>query len=260
LTDNLSSLATQSRITALKMVHKAKAAHIGSSLSVIDILIASYEFQRKNEGSAVILSKGHAAAGLYAVLNSFGQIPDEWIESYCEDGSRLGGHATNSGIPGVVLSTGSLGHALPFAVGVSLRKKLKLQPGQTIVVLSDGECDEGSNWEAALLAAHLNLSNIIVVIDRNRLQSFTDTEKTVRLDPLDAKWESFGWEVMQVDGHEIAELISGLGSGPRVGPRLLIANTLKGKGVSFMEGNNLWHYKPPTDEDLAMALADLERR
>jgi transketolase len=241
------------------MVHKAKAAHIGSSLSVIDILVASFEFQRKNAGSEVILSKGHAAAGLYAVLNSFGQIPDEWIQSYCEDGSRLGGHATKSGIPGVVLSTGSLGHALPFAVGVSLRKNLKKQPGQTIVVLSDGECDEGSNWEAALLAAHLNLSNIIVVIDRNRLQSFTDTEKTVRLDPLDAKWESFGWEVMQVDGHEILELISGLGSGPRVGPRLLIANTVKGKGVSFMEGNNLWHYRPPADDDLALALADLER-
>jgi transketolase len=240
------------------MVHRAKAAHIGSSLSVIEILVASYEFQSQNEGSSVILSKGHAAAGLYAVLNSLGQVPDEWIDAYCADGSKLGGHATKSDIPGVVFSTGSLGHALPFAVGVSFRKQLRGQKGQTIVVLSDGECDEGSNWEAALLAAHLNLTNIIVVIDRNRLQSFTDTESTVRLEPLDAKWRSFGWDVVQVNGHELCELGAELNSAQRVGPKLVIADTVKGKGVSFMEGNNLWHYNPPTDEELFMALAELE--
>lgn len=257
---NLSALAMEARITALKMVHKAKAAHIGSSLSVIDILIASYEFQSKNEGSEVILSKGHAAAGLYAVLNAFGWVPDEWVESYCENGSRLGGHATKAGIPGVVFSTGSLGHALPFAVGVSLRKQRRNQKGQSIVVLSDGECDEGSNWEAALLAGHLNLSNIIVVIDRNRLQSFTDTEQTVRLEPLDSKWKSFGWDVVQVNGHELTELVQALDAEPRVGPKVVIANTVKGKGVSFMEGDNLWHYKPPNPEELSLALSELETK
>jgi len=255
---NLSALALQARITALKMVCKAKAAHIGSSLSVIDILVASFEFQSKNEGSDVILSKGHAAAGLYAVLNAFGSVPDEWVETYCENGSMLGGHATKAGIPRVIFSTGSLGHALPFAVGVSLRKQRRNQRGHTIVVLSDGECDEGSNWEAALLAAHLNLSNIIVVIDRNRLQSFTDTEKTLRLEPLDDKWKSFGWDVVQVNGHELTELVSALESEPGVGPTVVIANTIKGKGVSFMEGDNLWHYKHPTPEDLRVALLELE--
>ena len=255
---NLSALAIEARITALKMVSKAKAAHIGSSLSVIDILVASFDFQNKNEGSEVILSKGHAAAGLYAVLNAFGWVPDEWVETYCEDGAMLGGHATRAGIPRVVFSTGSLGHALPFAVGVSFRKQRRNQEGSTIVVLSDGECDEGSNWEAALLAAHLNLSNIIVVIDRNRLQSFTDTEQTVRLEPLDSKWRSFGWDVVQVNGHELSELVSALNSEPLEGPKLVIANTIKGKGVSFMEGDNLWHYRPPTPEELRMALSELE--
>jgi len=256
---NLSVLATEARITALRMVHKAKAAHIGSSLSVIEILVAAYDFQSKNDGSSVILSKGHAAAGLYAVLNAFEQIPDEWIKTYCEDGAVLGGHATRGGVPGIVFSTGSLGHALPFAVGLSFRKQRRKQVGHTIVVLSDGECDEGSNWEAALLAAHLNLSNLTVVIDRNRLQSFTDTEMTVRLDPLDEKWKSFGWQVVQVNGHEILELASELEEEPRGGPKIIIANTVKGKGVSFMEGNNLWHYKSPSDEELLDALSELEK-
>lgn len=257
---NLSALAKKSRINALKMVHKAKAAHIGSSLSVIEILIASYDFQNKNEGSSVILSKGHAAAGLYSVLNAFGWVPDEWIETYCENGSRLGGHATKSGVPGVVFSTGSLGHALPFAVGIAFRMQRRNQRGKTIVVLSDGECDEGSNWEAALVAAHLNLSNLMVVIDRNRLQSFTDTEETVGLEPLDGKWESFGWDVVQVNGHDLTELGAALEAGELGGPKLVIANTVKGKGISFMEGDNLWHYKPPTNEELSMALSELEEK
>jgi transketolase len=250
-------IATKSRITALRMVHKARAAHIGSSLSVIDILVASFMHQSINKGSSVILSKGHAAAGLYAVLNAFGQVPDSWIDEYCEDGARLGGHATNSEIPGVIFSTGSLGHGLPFAVGVSYRKQLRKQPGSTIVVMSDGECDEGSNWEGALLASHLKLSNLVAIIDRNRLQSFTDTEATVRLEPLAEKWASFGWDVAEVNGHDIAIILDGLDSRTAEVPKLIIANTLKGKGVSFMENNNAWHYKSPNDEELEQALREL---
>lgn len=255
--NQLTDLARESRIIALKMVHKAKAAHIGSSLSVIDILLASYTHQLAKEGSSVVLSKGHAAAGLYAVLNVLGQVPDDWIEEYCEDGARLSGHVTESGIPGVIFSTGSLGHGLPFALGVSYRKKIREQTGDIVVVMSDGECDEGSNWEAALLASHLKVSNLIVIIDRNRLQSFADTEETVRLEPLGAKWESFGWNVVEIDGHNVTTILEELGNQRAQGPKLIIANTVKGKGVSFMEGNNLWHYKSPDDEELDRALMEL---
>lgn len=256
---DLLTVARDARLVALKMVHKARAAHIGSSLSVIDILVAAYSFRISNPGSEVLLSKGHAAAGLYAVLNKFGEIPDSWVETYCEDGSKLGGHATKADIPGVVFSTGSLGHALPFAVGVSYRKKLAKESGHTIVVMSDGECDEGSNWEAALVAAHLGLNNLVAIIDRNRLQSFQDTEQTIRLDPLDLKWESFGWKVSELNGHDINLITETLMSPSPEKPHLIIANTVKGKGVSFMEGNNLWHYRSPNDLELEQAITELSR-
>lgn len=254
---DLVKVARESRILSLRMVHKSRAAHIGSSLSVIDILVASYSFRISNPGSEVLLSKGHAAAGLYAVLNRFDEIPDSWVESYCENGSRLGGHATKLGVPSVTFSTGSLGHALPFAVGVSYRKKLAKQSGRAIVIMSDGECDEGSNWEAALVAAHLDLSNLVVIIDRNRLQSFQDTEETIRLDPLDLKWQAFGWTVSEVDGHDIPLLLEALLEPAVTGPLVIIANTVKGKGVSFMEGNNLWHYKAPNDAEFEQAIREL---
>lgn len=254
---SMGNLARESRVLALKMVHKAKASHIGSSLSVIDVLVASYHHAQTNTGSSVFLSKGHAAAGLYAVLNKLGSIPDAWIDQYCQNGSMLGGHATRLGPAGIIFSTGSLGHALPFAVGVSLRNRTRGRAGDSIVILSDGECDEGSNWEAALVASHLELSNLVVVIDRNRLQSFTDTELTLRLEPLADKWIAFGWDVTQVDGHSIPEILKELGAKSGNKPKLIIANTIKGKGVSFMEGNNKWHYRSPNNDELQRALREL---
>ena len=251
--------AIQSRKTALTMVSAAGAAHIGSSLSSIDVLTVLFSFslpQNENQ-NVVLISKGHAAAGVYAVLNTFGAIPDSWIADYCKNGSFLGGHVTSTNVPILELSTGSLGHALPFAIGRALAKKLKSEKGQVFVLISDGECDEGSNWEGALLASHLQLENLTVVIDRNRLQSLGDTELTVALEPLNQKWSSFNWKVTEVDGHNIVELQRILSSKTKGQPTLIIANTVKGKGVSFMDSNNLWHYRPPNEGELKSALGQL---
>jgi transketolase len=257
---DLAESAATSRITALKMVSKAGAAHIGSSLSSIDILtvLFSLSLTKPETKNVVLISKGHAAAGVYAVLNTFKVIPDSWISDYCQNGSPLGGHVTSTNVPLLELSTGSLGHALPFALGRALAKKLQGEPGQVYVLLSDGECDEGSNWEAVLLAAHLRLENLTVVIDRNRLQSLGDTELTVALEPLDEKWKSFNWNVVGVDGHNVGELQKTLSGESHRQPTIIIADTIKGKGVDFMEGNNLWHYRPPNKIELDAAIGQLE--
>lgn len=257
-------VALAARRTAVTMVSKARAAHIGSSLSMIDILSVIYAELANVSANPedpkrdmVFVSKGHAAAGTYAVMHHVGLIPQEWIDAYCEDGAQLGGHVTSHGVPGVELSTGSLGHALPVAVGVMLAAKRAGSDRRAWVLLSDGECDEGSNWEAALLVGHLGLSNLTVVIDRNGLQSLTTTEKTVRLEPLADKWAAFGWDVVEIDGHDHEVLGRELSaSGDR--PRCVIARTTKGKGVGYMENEVLWHYRPPNDEELAVALSDLK--
>ena len=244
----------------------AKAAHIGSSLSVIDILAVLYaKVARISPDSlddpdrdVVIVSKGHAAAGLYAVLAHAGFFPPDWLDGYCSDGGPLGGHVTKGRVPGVELSTGSLGHGLPFGTGIALGRRRKGVTGHVYVVMSDGELDEGSNWEAALLAAHHELANVTVIIDRNGIQSLGSTEKTVRLEPLAAKWEAFGWTSIDVDGHDHRALEEALRRPHVAGrPTVVVAHTLKGKGVSFMEGLVLWHYRPPSGEALDAALAEL---
>jgi transketolase len=245
------------------MCAKAGASHIGSSLSVIDILAVLYgrvanisaASAQDPERDIVLVSKGHAAAGVYSVLAHSGYFPLEWLDSYCRDGAPLGGHVT-ANVPGVELSTGSLGHALPFGVGQALVAAREGSARRTYVVLSDGECDEGSNWEAALLASHHHLGNLTVVIDRNGLQSLTTTELTLRLEPLADKWAAFGWATANVDGHDHDQLAQALSA--REGrPSVVIAKTIKGRGVDYMEGQVPWHYKSPTPEQLAQALAQL---
>lgn len=248
------------------MCGHAKAAHIGSSLSVIDILAVLYSGAANIDPSTVddpdrdvvIVSKGHAAAGVYAVLGNAGFFPLDWLDNYCVDGSPLGGHVTKGRVPGVELSTGSLGHGLPFGVGVALGRMRQGRGGHVFVVMSDGEQDEGSNWEAALLAGHHELVNLTVIIDRNGIQSLDSTEATMRLEPLADKWSAFGWDSLDVDGHDHATLGQALQSArsqPR--PTVVIAHTVKGKGVSFMENQVLWHYRPPTGEALQQALQEL---
>lgn len=259
-------LASRSRISAVKMCGQAKAAHIGSSLSMIDILAVLYSGAADinpakvdaPDRDIVIVSKGHAAAGTYATLSNAGFFPLEWLDEYCGDGQPLGGHVTKGRVPGVEFSTGSLGHGLPFGVGIALGRIRRGIGGRVFVVMSDGEQDEGSNWEAALLAAHHELSSLTVIVDRNGIQSLTSTEATVRLEPLAAKWTAFGWAAISVDGHNhsaIAEALQSATTDSR--PTVLIARTVKGKGVSFMENKVLWHYRPPTGEALNQALAEL---
>ena len=245
------------------MCSHARASHIGSSLSVIDILAVLYSGVANvspptvadPRRDVVLLSKGHAAAGLYAVLAHCDFFPLTWLDRYCDDGAPLGGHVS-MGVPGVELSTGSLGHALPFAVGHALTAAREGSARRTFVVLSDGECDEGSNWEAALLAGHHALDRLTVVIDRNGLQSLTTTELTVRLEPLGDKWRAFGWRVVEVDGHDHDGLRRALSAQPGR-PLVVVANTVKGRGVDFMENEVPWHYKSPDQDELASALRQL---
>lgn len=254
-------MARLARASALRMTFASGASHIGSSLSMIDILsviatgvkLAS----NGNLGDELIISKGHAAAGAYAVLAHTGYIPLEFLQSYSMDGSCLGGHVTSTHVPAINLSTGSLGHGLPFSIGRALAKKRLGVQGTSFVILSDGECDEGSNWEAALLASHLELENVCVIIDRNFLQSLKGTEETVRLEPLVEKWLAFGWDVVTVDGHSHKCLHQAIFRTSNK-PRLTIANTVKGYGVSFMENSVPWHYKSPNEEELTKALDELE--
>lgn len=253
-------LARNARQIALSMVSAAKSAHIGSSLSLIDIAIQLFSkaLSHPNRQDLVLISKGHAAAGVYAVLNTLGEIPDDWISRYCRNGAELGGHVTSTHVPLLELSTGSLGHALPFGIGRAIAKSKIQNGGHVYVVLSDGECDEGSNWEAALLASHLKLKNITVVIDRNRLQSLASTEETLALEPLLDKWVAFNWECFEINGHDFADLERITSHENQTCPRVYIANTTKGKGVNFMENSVRWHYRPPNNLELEEALKGLE--
>ena len=256
-------LAFQARQAILKMTSKAKASHVGSALSVIDVLadlysgIADINPQKINESDRdiVILSKGHAASAIYSVLALKGFFRLDWLEKYCGNGAPLGGHVTSKGVPGVELSTGSLGHGLPYGLGIALSRKRSSAPGRVFVVMSDGECDEGTTWESALLAHHHGLDNLTVIVDRNGIQSLKETEETLKLEPFADKWRAFGWDVHEIDGHDYQELTKRLMKQSQ--PTVVIAQTTKGKGVSFMENSVLWHYRPPNEEELSKALSEV---
>lgn len=260
-------LAKQIRINVLRMVHKANASHVGSCFSVADIVAVLYGARlnlRPDEPAwpdrdRFILSKGHSAAAIYAALALKGFIPLEELETYGKDGSRLMAHISHK-IPGVEFSTGSLGHGLPFATGKALAAQKQGANWRVFALLSDGEMDEGSNWEASMFAAHHGLDKLVAIIDYNKLQSLTTVEKTLGLEPLAAKLQAFGWSVREVDGHDHDQLDQALSSTPwEAGkPSVLIAYTTKGKGVSFMENKVEWHYRSPNQEQLAQALAELE--
>lgn len=264
---DLGHLSNKIRISALKMVCSAKASHIASALSISDIIAVLYGKIMRLDQTAIntsnrdrfILSKGHACVAVYAALAEMGLIPREQLETYGQDYSILMAHISHK-VPGVEFSTGSLGHGLPFGVGKALSAKWKKQAWRTFVLMSDGELDEGSNWEALMFAAHHNLDNLVGIIDYNKLQSLTTVDKTVRLEPLADKFKAFGWAVKEVDGHDHDELNNELSSVPWVAakPSMLIAHTIKGKGVSFMENKVEWHYRNPNFEQLHQALTELQ--
>jgi transketolase len=206
-----------------------------------------------------ILSKGHGAAIVYAVLAERGFFPLEYLDTYCQDGSKLAGHITSHAVPGVEVSTGSLGHGLPIGCGLALAGKRDSRPYRVFVMLSDGELDEGSNWEAILFAPQHQLDNLIVIVDYNKIQSFGSVKDVLELEPLADKWRAFRWAVRETDGHDYEQIEDVLTDVPfEPGkPSVIIAHTVKGKGVSFMENRLAWHYKSPNDEQLAQALAEL---
>ena len=257
-------LARKVRIHAVKMVNKGGSSHIGSVLSIVDILAVLYGRvmqYRSNEPKWVnrdrfILSKGHAGAGVYAVLAECGFFNIAELDKHYQDGSIFSGHVSHKGVPGVELSTGSLGHGLPVASGMALAAKIDKKSHKIFVVMSDGELDEGSNWEAFMFAAHHGLNNLTAVIDRNKLQSMKTTEETLSLEPLRDKLIAFGWNVIEVDGHNHDELFSAIDSDTKK-PKVIIANTIKGKGVSFMENEIAWHYRTPSGELFDQAMKEL---
>lgn len=265
-TADLRAFARDIRVESLKMVHRARASHIGSSLSMADLLAVLYgEFLNVTPETATapdrdrfILSKGHAAAALYATLALRGFFPVAELASYTASGSRLLGHASHK-VPGVELSTGSLGHGLPVACGLALAARRARQAWRSVVLLSDGELDEGSNWEAALFAGHHNLENLVVIVDYNKIQSLGRVDDVLSLEPLAAKWEAFGWAARELDGHDIGAIRAALAAVPFEAdrPSVLIAHTVKGAGVGFMQDLLAWHYKSPNDEQLAQALGAL---
>ena len=260
-------LATRIRRLALGMVHRAKASHIGSALSISDIMAVLYGDVLRVDPAApaaekrdrFILSKGHACVAVYAALAARGFISEEDLLSYGQDHSALMNHISHK-VPGVEFSTGSLGHGLPFGVGKALAARRRGAAWRTFVVLSDGELGEGSNWEAMMFAAHHRLDNLVGIIDYNKLQSLTTVDKTLRIEPLADKLSAFGWAVREVNGHDHGALSRALNETPwQVGqPSMLVAHTTKGKGVSFMENSVEWHYRSPSAEQLAQALSELQ--
>jgi transketolase len=261
----LRSQAQRIRRSVVEMIGRARLGHIGGDFSVSDILTTLFfsvlRVDPTNPSSPqrdrFILSKGHCAAALYSTLALRGFFPVEELKTFLEPLSPLNGHPNRRKVPGVEANTGPLGHGLPIGVGIAIGGKLANAGWRTFVVLGDGELQEGSNWEAAMCAGHRKLDNLVAVVDRNRLQQGARTEDTNRLEPLDEKWRAFGWDVVTIDGHDHAALYEALSSPHPGKPRCVIANTIKGKGVSFIEDRVEWHHKVPTPEQVELALKEL---
>jgi transketolase len=263
----LRSTANAIRRRNLEIIHAAGIGHTGGDLSAADILTALYfavlevdpALPDAPERDRYIQSKGHASGVLYTTLAAAGFIPDSLLDAYMAPGSPLNGHPDRKKVPGVETNTGPLGHGLPVAVGTAIAAKLDRSRRRTFVLCGDGELQEGSNWEAIMAAAHHGLDNLVLIVDRNRLQQGARTEDTNGLDPLDAKLAAFGWSVREIDGNDIPALLEVFDAVPFSAdrPSAVIANTIKGRGVSFMEDRVEWHHKVPTADELERALREL---
>ena len=257
--------AQRIRRSVVRMIDAARAGHIGGDLSVSDILATLYlgvleidpADPTKADRDRFILSKGHCAASLYSVLAQCGYFSTDELGTFMAPFSALNGHPNRTKVPGVETNTGPLGHGLPVAVGEALGLRLQGSPRRVFVVTGDGEMQEGSNWEALMAAVHYRLENLTLVVDRNRLQQGARTEDTNGLDPLGERLAAFGCEVREVDGHDIAQLLGALAPSSTGRPVAVVAGTIKGKGVSFIEDRVEWHHKVPTAEQVELALAEL---
>ncbi len=265
--DELKKVAAELRGRIIVTSCKAKVPHLGSCLSCVDILVTLYwrtlnidpQNPKAEDRDRFLLSKGHAAPALFQLLAMRGFFPLSDLDHYGVDGSLFAEHPPAHGVPGVEAATGSLGHGLPIGTGMALASRIKNNANKTVVLMSDGECNEGSVWEAAMFAASQKLERLVAIIDFNKWQATGRSQEVMAIDPFKEKWQAFGWSSYEVDGHDIValeDLLSKLpdGSGK---PVAIIAHTIKGKGVSFMEDNNNWHYRTPKPEEVVAARKEL---
>jgi transketolase len=260
-------LACKLRRKTLEIICKTKSPHIGPSFSIVEILVALYyKFLRVSpynlsdpDRDRFILSKGHACATLYAVLSEKGFISENDLEGFAQNGGTLEQHPNFDLEKGIEVSTGSLGHGLSVGAGMALAGKVDRKKYRICVLLSDGELNEGSVWEAIMFASHHHLNKLIAIVDRNGMQALGNTKDIIDLDPMGKKWESFGWHTQEVDGHDLGEIFKALNNLSSDRPNVIILNTMKGKGVSFMENELLWHYRCPNDGEYERAVKELAR-
>ena len=263
----LKNFSKKIRLNVIKMTSTGNSSHVGSALSIVDILtvlycrILNFDIKKPKDPNRdrFILSKGHAGVAVYAVLAQVGFFSESLLKDHYQNGSKFSGHISHVDIPGIELSTGSLGHGLGIGAGIAMAGKLNKKNYKVFVLMSDGEFDEGSNWEAILFSAHRKLDNLVVIVDYNKLQSMDTIENTLNLEPFVDKWKSFGWNIAQVDGHNHSEIIKSLeGFEKNTKPCALICHTIKGYGVSFMENSVLWHYRSPQGEEYEKAISEIE--
>jgi transketolase len=263
----LDQAARRLRFDVVQMSHRAGTPHLASALSCLDVLTVLYwkilRIDPKKPADVLrdrcILSKGHAASALYAALAERGFFPKSEIENFGKHGAALAEQPAPNCAPGVELATGSLGHGLPVGTGMALAARLQKHAYRVFVVMSDGECNEGTVWEAAMFAAAQKLNNLTVVVDYNKWQATGRSNEVMALSPLADKWRAFGWDALELDGHDIPAVLAALTLPPAADrPRAIVANTVKGKGVSFMEDDNNWHYRTPTPEEVEKARVELK--
>lgn len=256
----LEARARSIRKKIIIMNSTAGQGHTGADLSETDILTTLYFRIMNNDCDHFILSKGHGVGGYYCALAEAGIIPEEWLSTYLKFDSRLPGHPVRQKTPGVEFNTGALGHGLSVSTGLALSMKKRENKGKVFTLLGDGELQEGSNWEAAMAASHFKLGNLVALVDRNRLQLADRTEHIMNLEPLADKWRAFGFQVIELDGNSIQELVTALEGIDYLGdaPHLVLAHTIKGKGISFIEDNAPWHHRVPSGDEIHKAIEELE--
>lgn len=255
--NQLKNTAKEIRKDIILQIYEAQSGHPGGALSCADILTAIY-FEEKQGEDKVVLSKGHASAALYATLAEHGDIPKEELKTFRKYGSRLQGHPSSHSLDKVDVSSGSLGQGLSIANGIAMAYKLDKKKDNVYVILGDGEIAEGQVWEAAMSSAHYKLNNIIAFLDYNKLQIDGSNDEVMKSKPLDKKFKSFGWNVQEIDGHDFNQIIEAIENAKKSRkPNMIIANTIKGKGVSFMENQVSWHGKAPNEEQYNIAMKEL---
>jgi transketolase len=254
--NNNKEIAKEIRKKILKLSNTAKSSHVGSSLSIVDILLVLYKFFIK-KNNAFVLSKGHACLASSCILQKFGYISTKILNSYGNNNTILLAHVSHK-VPGVEFSTGSLGHGLPYAVGRALAEKINKKNNKIYVLISDGELNEGTTWESLLFASFHKLDNLIVIIDYNKIQSLDFTKNVLKLEPLKEKFKSFNCNIKNINGHDFNQIYKSLLVSKNGKPTVIIANTIKGKGVEYMENKILWHYKSPNAEELEIAIKELK--